>query len=251
VGADSRPAYCIALVQDISQRKALEEKLLLANRELDTFVHTVSHDLRSPLTPIIGYLQYILEQHAAELSPQVNEMLREVLNQGERMHAMLEDLLALATVGSVDPPSVPVNGDEVLQEVLLRYSATLQSAGVSVKISPLPAARIPRTLYLQVLDNLVGNALHYAGGGPVEVSGDYRGSVIRLAVRDHGPGVPQDEKEKIFELFYRGAAGRKVVGTGIGLATVRKIARLHNGRAWVEDAPGGGSIFYVELAEAR
>ena len=93
LGGDGRPAYAIALVQDISRRKALEEQLLQANRELDAFVHTVSHDLRSPLTPIIGYVQFIQDQYSAELPPAVNDMLAEVLSQGERMHLMLEDLL--------------------------------------------------------------------------------------------------------------------------------------------------------------
>lgn len=247
-GGDGRPSYCIALVQDISLRKALEEQLLLANRELDAFVHTVSHDLRSPLTPIIGYLQFIFEQHADLLKPPLDAMLREVLQEGERMYVMLEDLLALATVGSVTPPSEPVSGDDIMRTVLLRYSACMDNCQ-DVQFTSLPDILMPRTLYLQIVDNLVGNALHYSGGGRVEVSGVRKGGLVRLSVRDHGPGVPDAEKERIFELFFRGAAGKKVAGTGIGLATVKKIATLHNGRSWVEDAPGGGSIFQVELCD--
>jgi PAS domain S-box-containing protein len=248
-GADGEPAYCIALVQDITVRKALEEKLLLVNSELDAFVHTVSHDLRSPLTPIIGYLQFILEQHAGELSPAVGDMLREVLSQGMRMHAMLEDLLELATVGAVEPPEEPVSGDEIMQDVLLRYAADLDASGSWVTSTSLPSVMMPKTLYQQILDNLVGNAAQYAGCGCIEVSGERAGAMVRIAVRDHGPGVPQAEKKRIFDLFYRGSAGRAKTGTGIGLATVSRIARLHNGRAWVEDAPGGGSIFIVELLD--
>jgi len=249
LGSDRTPAYGIALVQDISMRKALEEKLLLANRELDIFVHTVSHDLRSPLTPIIGYLQHILEQHAAELSPPLNEMLHEVLKQGERMHAMLEDLLALATVGVVEPPSSPVCGDELLNEIRLGFSSDKNSCSTKVLADRLPDLLIPETMYRQILDNLIGNAIRYAGDNPIEISGERQGNKVRLSVRDHGPGVPDVEKERIFELFYRGTTGREVTGTGIGLATVRKIAAIHNGNAWVEDAPGGGSLFIVELQD--
>jgi PAS domain S-box-containing protein len=246
-GGDGRPAYAIALVQDISRRKALEEQLLQANRELDAFVHTVSHDLRSPLTPIIGYVQFILDQHSADLPLAVNEMLSDVLYQGERMHLMLEDLLVLATVGKVDPPLMPVSGDEVLKDILLRFPSGQSGEVGVVTTSGLPDMLISKTLYLQVLDNLVGNALHYAGGKPVEVSGERNGTVVRLSVRDHGCGIPDEEKMKIFELFRRGSTGSKLSGTGIGLAIVQKIARIHNGSAWVEDAPGGGSIFIVEL----
>ncbi len=248
LGSDRTPAYCIALVQDITLRKALEEKLLLANRELDSFVHTVSHDLRAPLTPIIGYLQFVLEQHTGELSKSVNEMLQEVLRQGERMHAMLEDLLALATVGVVEPPFSPVCGDNLLNEVMLAFASDPRSGRVKV-VEKLPDLLIPETLYRQILDNLIGNAIRYAGDDLIEVGGERRGGKVRLFVRDYGSGVPDGEKERIFELFYRGTTGRDVTGTGIGLATIRKIAGLHNGSAWVEDAPGGGSLFIVELQE--
>jgi PAS domain S-box-containing protein len=246
-GGDGRPAYAIALVQDISRRKALEEQLLQANRELDAFVHTVSHDLRSPLTPIIGYVQFIQEQYPSELPSAVNEMLSEVLTQGKRLHLMLEDLLVLATVGKVAPPTMPVSGDEVLKGILMRFPSGEPYQGGVVTTSDLPDMLISKTLYLQILDNIIGNAVHYAGGKQVEVSGERNGSAVRLMVRDYGCGIPDEEKLKIFELFYRGSTGMKLSGTGIGLAIVQKIARIHSGSAWVEDAPGGGSIFIVEL----
>ncbi len=247
LGGDGRPAYAISFVQDISRRKLLEEQLLQANIELDAFVHTVSHDLRSPLTPIIGYVQLIQEQYSAELPPAVNDMLAEVLSQGERMHLMLDDLLSLATVGKVNCLVMPVSGDEVLRDILMRFSSENNGDAGMITTSALPDMLISKTLYLQVLDNLVGNALHYAGGKPIEVSGERKGSVVRLQVRDHGCGIPDEEKTQIFELFRRGSTSRKCSGTGVGLAIVQKIARIHDGSAWVEDAPGGGSLFIVEL----
>jgi PAS domain S-box-containing protein len=247
LGSDWSPVSCIALVQDITLRKALEEKLLLANRELDSFVHTVSHDLRTPLTPIIGYLQFISDQYSAELSPQVMEMLAEVMQQAERMLSMLEDLLALTTVGSIEPPSSPTSGDEILKNIRLRFSSEFSSDGAVIDASPLPDIKIPKTLYQLILDNLIGNAIRYSGKEKIEVWGETADGVVRLLVRDYGPGVPDDEKKKIFSLFYRGKTAQKIPGTGIGLATVQKIARLYSGSARVEDAPGGGSLFIVEM----
>lgn len=243
------PAYCIALVQDITSRKEMEEKLLLANRELDAFVHTVSHDLRSPLTPIMGYVQFLQEQYASTLDAPALEMLREVWRQGERMRVMLEDLLRLATVGGLDCPEVPLNCNTVLQEVVADLATEMDTSGATVEVAELPRLLIPKTLCVQIFANLVGNALRYAGTGPVEISGERDGETVRLSVRDHGPGVPDEEKSRIFELFYRGSTGTKISGTGIGLATVQKIARHYNGYAWVEDAPGGGSVFNVELVD--
>jgi PAS domain S-box-containing protein len=247
LGADWSPVYCIALVQDITLRKALEEKLLQANRELDSFAHTVSHDLRTPLTPILGYLQFITDQYSAELSPQVIDMLGEVMRQAERMHSMLEDLLELTTVGTLEPPSSLTRGEEVLKNSLLRFSSEFSADGAIIDASTLPDLRIPKTLYQLILDNLIGNAVRYSGKERVEVRGEMAAGAFRLSVRDYGPGVPDDEKERIFNLFYRGTTGKKIPGTGIGLATVQKIAGLYRGRARVEDAPGGGGLFIVEM----
>lgn len=249
MAGDYVPAYCIALLQDVTDRKEMEARLLLANRELDAFVHTVSHDLRSPLTPIISYVQLLQEQYEPILDAPALEMLAQVRRQGERMNAMLEDLLMLATVGGIEAPMFPVSGNEVLREVLLGLAAELHAAGVDVDAGAIPDVRIPKTLCTQIFDNLIGNAIHYAGCGPVEVRGERRGDIVRISVRDHGPGVDPGEKNRIFELFYRGEAGQKTRGTGIGLATVQKIARHYGGSAWVEDAPGGGSIFNVELLD--
>jgi signal transduction histidine kinase len=135
----------------------------------------------------------------------------------------------------------------VLRDIMMRFPSENKGGAGMVTTSDLPDMLISKTFYLQILDNLVGNALRYAGGKPIEVSGERKGSVVRLLVRDHGCGIPDEEKTQIFELFRRGSTGRKLPGTGVGLAIVQKIARIHNGAAWVEDAPGGGSIFIVEL----
>ena len=241
--------YCVALVQDITARKEMEEKLLLLNRELDAFVHTVSHDLRSPLTPIMGYAQFLQEQYSGTLDATAMEVLGEVRRQGERMHAMLEDLLRLATVGGLERPDAPVSCSQIIQELIADMGRVVAATGATLDVAELPELYIPKTLCMQIFDNLVGNALQYGGGGAVEVRGERSGDRVRLSVRDHGPGVPDEEKSRIFELFYRGSCGSRTNGTGIGLATVQKIARHYGGYAWVEDAPGGGSIFLVELMD--
>jgi signal transduction histidine kinase len=101
----------------------------------------------------------------------------------------------------------------------------------------------------QIFDNLIGNAARYAGkeGGPIEVEGEKNGNIVRFIVRDHGSGIPAEERGPIFEVFYRGVTGKAVPGTGVGLATVKKIARLYGGNAWAEETPGGGATFCVEM----
>ncbi len=237
----------------ISGRRRAEKELREANRELDAFVYTVSHDLRSPLTPVIGYAEF-LQNHYRDrlLDEQGMDMLGEIGRQGKRMLGLLEDLLILARVGHLERPTEPVDGNAAVQEVMLGMSSQLATAGITVETSPLPSLRVPKTLLAQVFDNLIGNAVRYGGeqGGAIEIGGSRRGDVVTIFVRDHGTGIPEQERERVFDLFFRGSTGCKVEGTGVGLATVQKIARLYGGRAWAEETPGGGSTFYVEMTDA-
>ncbi len=252
-GADGRPAYCVGLVQDITERKSMEERLRKANAELDAFVYTVSHDLRTPLTPIIGYAQYLRSACEGRLESQELSFLEEIDKQGKAMVALLEDLLAMARLGGVEAGAEPLVLEQVVQQVLETQASQLAMAGVQVVVGPLPKVRMSKSLAVQVLDNLIGNAIRYAGkaGSPVEIGGKRDGDRVRLFVQDHGPGVPEEEMDHIFEVFFRGKAWKGSKGTGIGLATVQKIARLHNGMAWVEKTPGGGATFWVELEDAQ
>ncbi|HEY6838045.1 MAG TPA: PAS domain S-box protein [Geobacteraceae bacterium] len=249
---DLQPEYCIGLVQDISERVRMEEELREANRELDSFVYTVSHDLRSPLTPIICYAEFLQEHYHDRLDAQALEVLAEIERQGHRMLGLLEDLLALARVGFLARPAETVNGSEVVNEVVTGLGSQLAEAGVTVTTMDLPGIRVPKTFLAQLFDNLIGNALRYAAseGSVIEVGGSRRGLVVKYYVRDHGPGIPLHERESVFDLFYRGSTGEKLSGTGVGLATVQKIARVYGGKAWVEETPGGGSTFWVEMVDA-
>jgi PAS domain S-box-containing protein len=235
--------------EDITERKQAEEALVEANRELDAFVYTVSHDLRTPLTPIIGYAEVLQATCRDRIDEQSLNCLAEIEKQGRRMLALMEDLLILAKVGHVPRPAEPVDLNQMVDEVLVGLGSQMAETGVVVERTPLPALRIPKTFLILIFNNLIGNALCYAGkkGIPLEVGGTKERDLVRFYVRDHGPGIPPDERGRIFEVFSRGALGKKYPGTGVGLATVKKICRLYGGRVWVEETPGGGSTFWVEL----
>lgn len=239
----------LAVYRDITGRKQAEEKLREANRELDAFVYTVSHDLRSPLTPIIGFAEFLADEYRDRLDAQGLELLGEIETQGQKMLALMEDLLTLSRVGRVEPPPAPLPLGPIVDEVLDRYSREINRLGLRVAVGPLPALRLPATLLGELFAILVENAVTYAGtpGGALEIGSQSAGDQARLFVRDHGVGVPEEERQRIFDPFYRGASTGHSRGTGIGLATVRKVARLYGGRCWVEETPGGGATFLVEL----
>lgn len=239
----------LAVFRDITERKEAEEKLRETNRELDAFVYTVSHDLRAPLTPIIGYAEYLLE-NSPRLGPEERDILGEIERQGQRMYGLMEDLLALSRVGQVEPPEQPVDAEGVVRDVLQQLSAEINAGKIQVLTGYLPPVLVPETLLFNLFSNLIGNAVRYAGSqGRIEVEGRRTGPNVIYCVRDFGPGIPAAEAQRIFDPFYRGGSSAGTTGTGIGLATVRKIARLYGGRAWVEETSGGGATFCVEFNE--
>ncbi len=243
----------LVTLEDITARKYAEEKLVAANRELDAFVSTVSHDLRIPLTPIIGYAEVLQQTCRGRLDERSVGCLAQIEEQGRSMLALLDDLLTLAKVGYVQRPAVPIDLDLALEEVLVMLGSQIEHTGVVIETSPLPQARVPQTLLAQIFNNLIANAIRYAGqqGSPIGVGGERNGDLVRLYVCDSGPGIQADERRQIFEVFYRGESARRLPGTGVGLATVQKIAKLYNGRAWAEETPGGGSTFWVEFEDSR
>ncbi len=239
--------------RDITERMRAKDALIQANLEMDAFVYTVSHDLRGYLTPIIGYAEVLKETCRERLDSQSLGCLVEIESQGHKMLELMEDLLALAMVGHLPRPELPVDLDELVDGLLTDMGWLILNAGIILERHPMARLRIPKPLLTQIFNNLLGNAIRYAGseGNPIEIGGERRGDIVSLYVRDHGAGVPEDERSRIFEVFYRGIAGRKAPGTGVGLATVQKIARLYGGRAWVEETPGGGSSFWVELLDVQ
>jgi PAS domain S-box-containing protein len=250
-GPDGTAEGIVGISRNITLRKQAEEALLKANRELDAFARTVAHDLRSPLTPIIGYAEILRDHYHERLDERALGYLEEIISSGEEMLTLMKDLLSLAMSGQIERPSKPFNTRHIVEKVVQGLTEQLNNAGLTVKIGAMPNLRIPKTLLIQVFDNLILNAMKYGSkkGDIIEVGGERSGDRVTLFVRDHGPGISACERERIFELFYRGATNEEIQGTGIGLATIQKIAGFFDGKAWVEETPGGGSTFKVNILD--
>lgn len=250
---DGQLVGAIESIRDISERKQADEELRRANRELDAFAYTVSHDLRSPLTPIIGYADHLAEHYQGQLDAAALQALGQISRSGNKMLATMNDLLQLARVGRVEPPPAPIDLRGVVDRIAAGLAGQLAAAGGELSIHALPCAQLPEGLLYQLFDNLIRNAIVHGcrQGGVIEVAGERTGDRVRLSVCDQGPGIPEADRHRVFEVFYRGAAAQSREGTGIGLATVKKIAKLFEGRVWIEETPGGGSTFRVELQDRQ
>jgi signal transduction histidine kinase len=236
------------LNEELQERvRELEE----SNAELTQFTYTVSHDLKSPLVTISGFLGY-LEQDASsgnfERLRQDTTRIREAVN---KMHTLLTELLELSRIGRMMnlPEDIPFS--ETVREALELVHGQLEAHDVTVQTQPnLPTVYGDRQRLVEVLQNLIDNAAKYMGAQPnprIEIGGgeqDEFGKRI-FFVRDNGIGIAHEYHERIFGLFNKLDSTSE--GTGIGLALVKRIIEVHGGRIWIQSEPGKGSTFYFTL----
>lgn len=244
-----------ATARDITRRRELEKRLqrkaaevAASNEELEAFSYSVSHDLRAPLRAIDGFSRVLLEDAADRLDDEGKDALDRIRGASQRMGLLIDDLLELSRVSKakLEPENVDLGG--LAREVLAALSS--QSPGRAVEtIVPerIPGRGDPRLLRI-VLDNLLGNAWKFtahATGARIELgSSRDGGDPVVYWVRDNGVGFDPAYADKLFTPFQRLHGTDEFPGTGIGLATVRRIIRRHGGKTWAEGSVGGGATFY-------
>jgi PAS domain S-box-containing protein len=233
--------------RDLLQESELRLKMLHTLK--DTFLQSVSHDLRSPLAAVIGLAQTLVREDVNLEPEEMTELLQRILRAAYQMKALLTDLLDLDRLrgGYLGTMDDVVDLDQLGRQAFSQLE-THRQRGVELRPSGL-VAKIDRAVLERIVVNLLDNALRYTTpGGRVWLGFEAAGrSDLILYVDDDGPGVDEDSKQAIFDPFVRVAASPSVAGTGIGLALVERFARLLGGRAWVEDRPGGGASFKVLL----
>ncbi len=241
------------LNEELEQRVAERTReLSAANKELESFTYSVSHDLRAPLRAISGFSEIIAERHRADLNQQGQRYLDNIVEASHRMGEMIDDLLGFSRLGHRAVILQNISLQDVLDLVSSDFSGKIQTEGAQLKVAQdLPMVRGDGTLLAQVFRNLIGNALKYRRAGvPAVVSVDWEvvdGSVV-VRVTDNGLGIPIEHHEKIFDLFQRLHGDETYPGNGIGLALVRKSLTLLGGDAHVRSIVGEGSVFAVTLA---
>jgi PAS domain S-box-containing protein len=244
-----------ALEERVREREKLITELTAKNAELENFTYTVSHDLKSPLVTMKGFLGY-LEQDA--LTGNVERLkgdTKRIANAVDRMQELLSDLLELSRVGRFVNPPETVQFEDLARVAIGLMGGRIQENSIQIKLQPdLPAVYGDRVRLVEVLQNLLDNAAKHMGDQHepcIEIgqSGEdaERGQPI-FFVRDNGIGIAHEYHERVFGLFNKLDA--RTEGTGIGLALVKRIVEFHGGRIWVESEVGQGASFYFTLPKA-
>jgi signal transduction histidine kinase len=246
-----------AALQESERRLAGANRELEArNAELERFTYVVSHDLKSPLVTVRGFLSYVERDARSGRLDRVESDLARIRAATDRMAQLLEDLLELSRTGRIDRPPEDVPFEDVVREARSLTEGRLSARGVRVEVeAPLPVVRGDRRRLVELVQNLLENAAKFMGEQPdpavrvgVRDAGAALGQVT-LYVRDNGIGIDLAHQDRVFELFHR--LDPRVEGTGLGLALARRIVETHGGRMWVESAgTGRGSTFCFSLPAA-
>ena len=250
-------AFVIAAVRDITERKRIEserekliEELDSKNSELERFSYAVSHDLRSPLVTLKGFLSFLKNDIAAGNTSRIQTDIQRMDSAMDLMQERVEDLLELSRAGRLTDnlEVIPVN--DLVAEALELVHGRISQRGIQMRVQErLPAITGDRHRLLEVFQNLVDNAAKFMGDQPdpqIEIGqhGQERGNPI-FFVKDNGVGIPPEHHERVFGVFNK--LDPRAEGTGIGLSLVKKIIEAHGGRIWVESDTGKGSTFYFTL----
>ncbi|MHB8770629.1 MAG: PocR ligand-binding domain-containing protein [Syntrophales bacterium] len=247
----------LALARLLAERKQAEEVLqertrLLeaANRELEGFSYTVSHDLRAPLRAIDGYSRMILRKHADRFDEDALGKFNVIRDNTRMMGQLIDDLLAFSRLGRTELSAAALDMEGLIREVWEEMVSLNPDRRLVLKIAEIPPCRADRGLVKQVLVNLLANAIKFTRGRKealIETGGHTQDDEIVYYIRDNGVGFDMQYHDKLFGVFQRLHTADEFEGTGVGLAIVQRIIHRHGGRVWAEADVGKGACFFFTL----
>ncbi len=225
-------------------------QLEAANKELEAFAYSVSHDLRAPLRAISGFSRILVEDYAPKLSPEVARYLQMVRDNAQQMDQLIDDLLVFSRLSRQPLKKQPVAPADLARQAFQDLGYEQEGRHVEFSVGDLPACQGDPALLKQVFVNLLANALKFTRGRDVariEVGCQQMGDEIVYFVRDNGVGFDMQYEDKLFGVFQRLHRAEEYEGTGIGLATIQRIVHRHEGRIWAEAQVDQGATFYFTL----
>jgi len=242
------------LNQELEQRVAdRTSQLEAANRELEAFSYSVSHDLRAPLRHINGFIELLQEQMGAGVDEKSRHYMATISDSARLMGMLIDDLLSFSRMGRQEMSKIQVDLGALVQEVIREFEPEMRGGTVHWQVANLPVVTGDRAMLRIVLVNLVSNALKFTRKCPqpeIEIGWEPgKGTEMTVFVRDNGVGFDMKYVDKLFLVFQRLHRSDEFEGTGIGLATVHRIITRHGGRTWAEGEIGHGATFYFSLPQ--
>lgn len=243
---------------DITERKKAEEllelekeKLAQSNTELERFAYVASHDLQEPLRMVASYTQLLGKRYKGKLDSDADEFIGFAVDGASRMQNLIQDLLDYSRVGTKGRQFERVDCESVLKQTLLNLKLTIEDNNAVVTHDPLPVIMADRLQYVQLFQNLIGNAVKFHGAEAprLHLSAKQSEGTWLFSFQDNGIGIAAEYADRIFAVFQRLHSQKEYPGTGIGLAICKKIVERHQGRIWFESEKGKGTTFYFTMPD--
>jgi light-regulated signal transduction histidine kinase (bacteriophytochrome) len=258
----------VMAINDITQRKLAEieikslneslekrvaqrtEELEQANKELESYSYTVSHDLRAPVRVINGFSKILLNEYGNKIEPQAREYLDIIAGNTKQMGLLIDDLLNFSKLGKTTISPKPVNMTDVVRAVIAEVRSSNDSCRAEINLKDLDFAKCDNNLIKQVWVNLISNAIKYSGKTEkpaIEIGIAGTNGSAAYYIKDNGAGFDMQQYSKLFTVFHRLHKPSEFEGTGVGLAFVQRIISKHGGKIWAEAKLNEGATFYFTL----
>jgi signal transduction histidine kinase len=235
--------------QTQNQLQTLVQELEAKNAELERFTYSVSHDLKSPLVTIGGFLGFLESDIQKGELQRIESTITRIREAARRMHRLLDEILELSRIGRLINPPAEASFDELVREALEQAHGQLAARQIEVRVEPgLPVVNVDRIRIVEVLQNLIVNSTKFTQQGVkpiIEIGSQIINRQQTFFVKDNGIGIAPEYHKKVFGLFDKLDA--RTEGTGIGLALVKRIVEVHGGKIWVESELGRGTTFFFTL----
>ncbi|HZH96626.1 MAG TPA: PAS domain S-box protein, partial [Flavisolibacter sp.] len=240
-------------ISAISNLKASEQQIIEANKELESFSYSVSHDLRAPLRAINGYTTMLKSRFATQLDPEANRLMNNIVRHANKMGRLIDDLLTFSRVCRRELVKSNVAMHELVTEICSELKNEQGNRNIEFQVSRLLPARADDTAIKQVWVNLISNAVKYTNQketAVIEISSQAKGNEITYSIKDNGAGFDMRYAGKLFGVFQRLHSDEEFEGTGVGLALVQRIISKHGGRVWAHATVNEGAIFHFTLNQS-
>jgi PAS domain S-box-containing protein len=239
-----------AIKEKEEETRQLMKKLQISNKELQQFAYAASHDLKEPLRMVTGYLELLKRKYQHQLDADADEFIYFAVDGARRMRDLINALLQYSRIQTKGREFKPVDMNRVLKETLQNLKVSIEETKAEINFPDLPLVKGDEIQLVQLLQNLIGNAIKYRKPGippEIEISYEKEEGKIRFCVKDNGIGIAPEFQERVFQIFQRLHTHEEYEGIGIGLSICQKIAERHGGKIGVLSAAGEGSAFYFSL----
>ena len=229
--------------------KTHTEQLAQSNLELEQFAYIASHDLQEPLRMVASFCQLLDREFSDKLGEEGKKWTQFAIEGAKRMQTLINDLLLYSRIQSKPQSLSLVSCQDVLQEVIQNLRATIDSSAALITFDRLPTVSADRSQFIQLFQNLIGNAIKFRGdkAPEVKISARMESDEWIFSVSDNGIGIDRENHERVFDIFRRLHTRESYPGTGIGLAVCRRVVLRHGGRIWLDSELGKGSTFYFSF----